>query len=170
MNSWYTVKVKFTKEFLDGSLKRVTEPYLVNALSFSEAESRIYTEVGETIRGEFIVTDISRTDFADIFHYDDADVWYKCKVSYITEDADSGKEKKVDNDFLVSAHDVKEAHERIEESMKGLMASYSISKVEKMSIVEIFPFEDESTKNKTKFKAKTTLKSKGKVDADTKKD
>lgn len=164
MNSYYTVKVKFTKEFQDGSLKRVTEPYLVNALSFSEAESRIYIEVGEFIRGECIVTDISRTDFADIFHYEDADVWYKCKVSYITEDADSGKEKKVDNDFLVSAHDVKEAHERIEESLKGLMASYSISKVEKMSIVEIFPFEDEKITAMKKGKVKVSSKVKKEVE------
>lgn len=141
MNTWYTVKVKFTKEFLDGSLKRVTEPYLVNALSFSEAESRIYTEVGDSIRGEFIVTDISRTDFADIFHYDDADVWYKCKVSYITE-SDSGKEKKVANSFLVSAKDVKEANDRIMDSLKGLMSTFEVQKIEASPIVEILVKEE----------------------------
>lgn len=141
MNTWYTVKVKFTKEFLDGSLKRVTEPYLVNALSFSEAESRIYTEVGDSIRGEFIVTDISRTDFADIFHYDDADVWYKCKVTYTTE-SDSGKEKKVANSFLVSAKDVKEANDRIMDSLKGLMSTFEVQKIEASPIVEILVKEE----------------------------
>ena len=158
MNSWYTVKVKFTKEFQDGTLKRVTEPYLVNSLSFTEAEARIYTEVGEFIRGEFMVTSIAKTDFADIFHYDDADRWYKCKVSYVTEDADSGKEKKVNNSFLVSAHTTKEAYERIEESLKGLMASYEIPSINLTTIVEIFPFESEdesaSKKKATKGKAK----------------
>lgn len=109
MNNWYLVTVKFTKEFQDGSLKRVSEPYLVSALSFTEAEARIYTEVGEFVRGEFLVKAIARVDFADIFHYDDAEDWFKCKVSYKTEDADSGKEKKVNNYFLVSAHSVKEA-------------------------------------------------------------
>ena len=102
MNSWYTVKVKFTKEFQDGTLKRVTEPYLVGSISFTEAEARIYAEVGEFIRGEFLVTSIARTEFADIFQYDDSDRWYKCKVAYQTEDADTGKEKKVNQDFLVS--------------------------------------------------------------------
>src|SRR6056300_953872 len=103
MNNWYTVKVKFTKEFQDGTLKRVTEPYLVSSLSFTEAEARIYQEVGEFVRGEFLVTSISKTDYADIFHYEDAEDWYKCKVTYVTEDADSGKEKKINNNFLVSA-------------------------------------------------------------------
>ncbi len=150
MNSWYTVKVKFTKEFNDGTLKRVTEPYLISALSFTESEARVYKEIGEFVRGEFLVTGISKTDFADIFHYDDADDWFKCQVSYVTEDADSGKEKRVNNNFLVSAHNVKEAYERIEESLKGLMVSYEIPKINKTSIVEIFPYvpgEVEETEN-----------------------
>lgn len=164
MNSWYTVKVKFTKEFQDGTLKRVTEPYLVNSLSFTEAEARIYTEVGEFIRGEFIVTSIAKTDFADIFHYDDAEKWYKCKVSYVTEDADSGKEKKVNNSFLVSAATTKEAYERIEESLKGLMASYEIPAINLTTIVDIFPFEGEDTpKKKSKGKAKAKNSSRIKV-------
>ena len=140
MNNWYTVKVKFTKEFQDGTLKRVTEPYLVSSLSFTEAEARIYQEVGEFVRGEFLVTSIAKTDFADIFHYDDAEDWYKCKVSYVTEDADSGKEKKVNNNFLVSAHSVKEAYDRIEESLKGLMVTYEIPMISLTPIVEIFPY------------------------------
>jgi hypothetical protein len=140
MNSWYTVKVKYTKEFQDGTLKRVTEPYLVNSISFTDAEARIYQEVGEFIRGEFLVTSISKTDFADIFQYDDCEVWYKCKVSYVSEDADSGKEKKVNNNFLVSAQNCKEAYERIEESLKGLMVSFEIPAIAVTQIVEIFPY------------------------------
>ncbi len=141
MNSWYTVKVKYTKEFQDGTLKRVTEPYLVNSVSFTDAEARIYQEVGEFIRGEFLVTSISKTDFADIFQYDDVDTWYKCKVSYVSEDADSGKEKKVNNNFLVSAGNAKEAYDRIEESLKGLMVTYEIPMISLTQIVEIYPYE-----------------------------
>lgn len=141
MNNWHTVKVKFTKEYPDGTLRQVTEPYLVSALSFTEAEARIYEEVGEFVKGEFLVKGINQTDLADIFHYDDAEDWYKCKTSYITEDADSGKEKRVNNDFLVSAHNVKEAYERIEESLKDLMVSYEIPKIELTPIVEIFPYK-----------------------------
>ena len=141
MNSWHTVKVKYTKEFQDGTLKRVTEPYLVSAISFTDAEARIYQEVGEFVRGEFMVTSIAKTDFNDIIQYDDADTWYKCKVSYVSEDADSGKEKKVNTNYLVSAHNVKEAYDRLEESMKGLMVSYEIPMISLTQYMEIFPYE-----------------------------
>lgn len=141
MTNWYTIKVKYIKEFTDGTLKKITEPYLVNAMSFTDAEARIYKEVGETVRGEFLVTSISKTDFADIFHYDDAETWYKAKVSYVTEDADTGKEKKVNHNFLVSAENVKESYERIEESLKGLMVTFEIPAIAVTQIVEIFPYE-----------------------------
>ena len=140
MNNWFEVKVKFTKEFQDGTLKRVTETYLVSALSFSEAEARIYQEVGEFVRGEFLVTSIKKDDYADIFHYEDAETWYKCKVAYVTEDADSGKEKRVTNNFLVSAHTVKEAYDRIEESLKGLMVTYETPVIAETKIQEIFEY------------------------------
>jgi hypothetical protein len=140
MNSWHTVKVKYTKQLTDGTLKRVTEPYLINSISFYDAEARIHQEVGEFVKGEFMVTSIAKTDFADIFQYDDAEDWYKCKVASVTEDLDSGKEKKINSNFLVSAHNIKEAYERIEESLKGLMMTYEISVIQKTPIVEIFPY------------------------------
>lgn len=139
--NWHTVKVKYTKEHRDGTLKRLTEPYLVNASSFTDAEARIYKEVGEYVRGEFLVTSIVKTDFADIFFFDDAEVWYKAKVSYVTEDADSGKEKRINNNFLVTAHNVKEAYERLEESLKGLMATYSIPIISETQIQEVFTYQ-----------------------------
>ena len=84
MDSWFNVKVKYTKQLEDGTFKRVSEPYLVAAMTFTDAEARIYGELGALIRGEFLVTGIARADFHDIFHYDDADVWYKCKITYET--------------------------------------------------------------------------------------
>lgn len=150
--SWYIVKVRFTKEFQDGTLKRVTEPYLVSAAAFTDAESRIYEEVGEFIRGEFIVTAISRQEFADIFHYDDSDKWWKCKVSYTTED-DNGREKKVKNNFLVSARTAKDAYDRVEESLKGMMSIFTIPSVVESPIVEVLPMvESDEVKPKSKKK------------------
>ncbi|MCB0478837.1 MAG: DUF4494 domain-containing protein [Crocinitomicaceae bacterium] len=143
MNSWYTVKVKYIKQFEDGRLKSVTEPYLVDAVSFTEAEARIYEELAPSIRGEFAINGIAKTDYADIFHYDDADEWYKCKVTYISVDADSGKEKKISQNFLVSAHSVKEAYARLEESLSGMMVSYDIPSVMLSPIIDIFPFSGE---------------------------
>ena len=140
METWYLIKVKFTKEFQDGTLKRVTEAFLVSAMSFTEAEARIYEEVGEFIRGEFIVQSIAKQEFADIFFFDDSDVWFKCKVGYVSEDEDSGKEKKFSVDFLVSAKTVDEANSRVTDSLAGLMISYEVSKVEKTNIMEVYPY------------------------------
>lgn len=140
MNTWFTVKVKYTKQLEDGRLKRVTEPYLVDAVSFTDAEARIYEEIGSSVQGEFSITGISKTDFADIFYYEDAEDWYKCKLSYISVDADSGKEKKVSHNYLVTAHDLKQAYERIQESMSEMLVSYEVPAIMLTPIVEVLPY------------------------------
>ncbi len=140
MNSWFTIKVKYTKQLEDGRLKRVTEPYLVDAVSFTDAEARIYEEVGTNIQGEFLITGISKTDYADIFYYEDADDWYKCKLTYVSVDADSGKEKKVSNNFLVTAATVREAYDRIKESLSDMTVSFEIPSIALSPIVEVMPY------------------------------
>jgi len=139
MNNWFTVKVKYTKQLENGSFKRVSEPYLLAAMTFTDAEARIYEELGSVIKGEFDVVGISRTEIHDIFAYDDADIWYKCKVTYEREDGDSEKTKKVSQNFLVSAHSVKDAFDRIKESLSTLMVDFLIPSIIVSPIVEIFP-------------------------------
>ncbi|MCH2230111.1 MAG: DUF4494 domain-containing protein [Crocinitomicaceae bacterium] len=146
MNNWFTVKVKYTKQLDNGALKRVSEPYLLAAMTFTDAEARIYEELGSVIRGEFTVTGISRTEIHDIFAYDDEDVWYKCKVTYENIDADGEKAKKVSQNFLVSAASVKQAYERIKESLHGLMVDFQIPSIMVSPIVEIFPYNEELDK------------------------
>ena len=143
MNNWFTVKVKYTKQLENGEFKRVSEPYLLAAMTFTDAEARIYEELGSIIRGEFSVTNIARTEYHDIFHYDDADQWYKCKVSYESQDADTDKMKKVSQNFLVSAHSVKEAYERITESLSTLMVDFMVPSIILSPIIDIFPFNEE---------------------------
>lgn len=141
MNSWYTVKVRYTKQMEDGTLKRVTEPYLLDAVSFTDAEARIYKELGQTIRGEFLIIGVAKTDYADIFHFEDDDKWHKCKVTYISVDADTGKEKKISNNFLVTAENVKQAYERIKESLNDMLVSFEIPKIEESPLIDIFPYD-----------------------------
>lgn len=154
MNTWYTAAVRYTKEYTDGTLKRTTEKYLLNTMSFTEAEARIYKEVGEYVRGEFLVTALQKTNYADIFMYDDSEIWFNVKLAYVTEDADSGKEKKVTNNYLVNAHNIKEAYERIEESMKGLMVHFKVLKIEQSPVMDVFPYEppEERYNNNQSFK------------------
>ena len=143
MNTWFTVKVKYTKQLEDGGFKKVSEPYLLAAMTFTDAEARIYEELGSIIRGEFIVTGISRTEIHDIFMYDDVDTWYKCKVTYENFEIDSDKGKKVSQNFLVSAGSVKEAFERITESLKDMMVDIQIPSIVLSPIVEIFPYPED---------------------------
>ena len=145
MNSWFTVKVKYTKQQDDGSFKRVSEPYLLAAMTFTDAEARIYDELGALIRGEFLVTGISRTDIHDIFHYEDSDVWWKCIIKYDSGEGEDGKSKKTSQTMLVSAHSAKEAYERLQESLSGMLIDFQIPTVTLSPIVDIFPFGDDET-------------------------
>lgn len=140
MNNWFTVKVKYTKQLDNGTFKRVSEPYLLAAMTFTDAEARIYEELGSIIKGEFNVVGITRTEIHDIFAYDDAEVWYKVKITYDSESADDEKTKKVAQNFLVSAHSVKDAYDRIKESLSTLMVDFQIPSIIVSPIVEIFPY------------------------------
>ena len=160
MNSWFTVKVKYTKQLENGTFKRVSEPYLLAAMTFTDAEARIYEELGSSIRGEFQVTGIARTDLHDIFQYNDAEQWFKCKVTYDRIDEDGEKAKTISQNFLVSAAQVKEAYERIEESLATLMIDFNVVSITASPIVEIFPYREEDVQSPAqkapKFEEETT--------------
>lgn len=149
MNNLFTVKVRYTKQLENGSFKRVTEPYVLAAHTFSDAEARIYEELGSIIRGEFSVVSITRTEIHDIFGYDDADVFYKAVISFDSYDEDSEKKKKQKNTFLVTATSVKEANDRIKESLSGWLADYTIDAVSVTPIVEFFPFSEDREISRT---------------------
>jgi hypothetical protein len=146
MKTWFMCKVKYQKEMENGSVKNVTEPYLVDAMSFTEAEARIYEELSSIIRGDFMVSGIAKSKIIDIFHYDDSDVWYRCKISYMVAE-ESGKEKKITNYMLVTASDVKQAYERIHESLNNMLVTFSVPEIVETPIVEIFPYVSEEEKN-----------------------
>jgi len=151
MNTLFTVKVRYTKQLDNGSFKRVTEPYILAAHTFSDAEARIYEELGSIIRGEFSVVSITRTEIHDIFGYDDADVFYKAIISFDSYDEDSEKTKKQKNTFLVTASSVKEANDRIKESLSGWLADYTIDAVSVTPIVDFFPFKEVLDKEISRF-------------------
>lgn len=142
MNTWFTVKVKYTKQLDNGLLKRVSEPYLLAAMSFTDAEARIYEELGAVIRGEFHVTNIARTDYHDIFYYDECDTWYKCKITFNSATEDSGKEKRVSQNFLITAYSVKDAYERLKESLASMLVDFEVPSIIISPIVDIFPYNE----------------------------
>ncbi len=94
MHNWFECKVSYEKMLENGMQKKVTEPYLVDALSFTEAEARIIEEIRPFITGEFTVTDIKRARLSELFFNENGDRFYKIKVYFITLDEKSGAEKK----------------------------------------------------------------------------
>ncbi|MHA7130782.1 DUF4494 domain-containing protein [Algoriphagus namhaensis] len=141
MRTWFLCKVKYAKENEEGLLKNISEQFLVDAVSFTEAEAVIYDRLGSQIRGDFQVTSLSKSNIVDVFFYEDADIWHKCKVSYLVTDADSGKEKKVNQYMLITAHDVKSAYDRIQESLSSMLVSFRVPDVVESPIVDVFPYE-----------------------------
>ena len=138
MATWFECKVKYDKMTEDGSQKTVTEPYLVDALSFTEAEARITEEITPFISGEFKVTAVKRTNTAEIFWKEGGDKWYKVKVNFCTIDEKTGKEKKTPNYMMVQAIDFKDAYDVFMEGMKGTMADFEISQIVETMIMDVY--------------------------------
>lgn len=121
--------------------KKVTEPYLVDALSFTEAEARIIEEVQPFISGEFAITGINRAHYAEVFTSNIGSNWYKVRLHYITLDEKSGMEKRTLAKMLVQASSVEEALENFKQGMKGTMADYVIIEVSETPLMDVFPYE-----------------------------
>jgi hypothetical protein len=140
MHNWFECKISFEKTGEDGVQKKVTEPYLVDALSFTEAEARIIEEMRPFISGEFIVKDIRRARYVETFFDDKGDRYYKVKVNLITLDEKSGAEKKTPIQMLAQASTIHEALEVVDNGMKGTMADYVIASVTETNLMDVFPF------------------------------
>ena len=119
---------------------------MFDAISFTEAESRIYKEMESLISGEFLVTNIRKANYADIFNFVDGDRWYKCKVSFVAVDVEAGKEKKISNQILVFALDVKDAFDKVHQGMNGSTVDFEVNSIMESPILDFFPyFKDEET-------------------------
>lgn len=141
MNNWFECKVRYsTVDQNSGKDKVVTEPYLLDAVTFTDAETRMTKEATEMISGDFEIKAIKRESISDIFTYEDSDIWFKGRVKFESVDENSGKVKMVTQTMLVTASDVKQAHERIEENLKDMIIPYEIVGVVQSPIVEVFPY------------------------------
>lgn len=150
MHTWFEVKIRYEKMMDNGMNKKVTEPYLFDALSFTESEGKCIQEMTPFITGEFTVSDIKRANYSEIFfsEEDAADRWFKCKLMFITLDEKSGAEKKTSTNVLVQAADLRDAVKKLDEGMKGTMADYQIASVAETAIMDVYPYIPEEEKEK----------------------
>ncbi len=133
----FECKISYKKTMENGKEKKVSEPYLVDALSFTEAEARIIEEVKPFISGEFEVKSIRKYKVAEIVVDESGDRFFKCKLNFITLDEKSGNEKKTATNILVQATTLDEAKVTLVNHMKTTMCDYSIEKIEETKIMAV---------------------------------
>ena len=141
--TWYECKVKYRKfDEASGTQKVKTEPFLVDAISYTEAESRITQEMAAYLSDseEIKITNIKVANYAEIHPFENSDRWFKSRISLIAYDEESGKERKTNQYLLVQANDVKEAFDNTVTTMKDTMGEYTIPAVSESPIMDVFPY------------------------------
>lgn len=139
MKQWFECKVRYDKLQENGAVKKTTEAYLVDALSFTEAESRIIDKISPFISGEYTIPAIKKTNIVEIFPDESADKWWLVKYNIITIDERSARERRTAVYVMVQADSQQGATDRFNVGMKGTMADFEIEKVAETKILDIYP-------------------------------
>lgn len=142
-SEWYEVKYQHEQTQEDGTQKKITELYTVDALSFTEAESKITEEMKLYVSGETFIKAITRAPYKEIFfdERESADKYYKAKLDFITIDEKTEKEKKSTVTYLVQAASLDEAKKNINEVMGTTMIDYDIQSIAETKIIDVFEHE-----------------------------
>lgn len=139
---WFEIKISYEKTLDDGTQKRVKELYVVDALSFTEAERRIMEEMSSRVRGAFAVTDIKKASYREIFFSDEptADRWFKAKLQFVTIDEKTEKEKRSNVYYLVQAATLQGAVKNVDTTMGTTMIDYVIASVAETAAMDVFEY------------------------------
>ncbi len=168
--SWYECKVKYRKTQESGEQKVVTETYLLDAISYTEAETRINEEMQTYTSEEFKITNIKVANYSEIHPVENSDRWFKSKVSLIAFDEESGKERKSNIYILVQGNDLKEAFDNTNAAMKGTTGDYTIPAIAESPVMDVFPYfsgDEDQLEQAEKFnKIKDSTDSENKTSVD----
>jgi hypothetical protein len=150
---WFECKIAYEKVMEDGLQKKVSESYVVDALSFTEAEKRIMEEMSSYISGEFTIKDIKIAPYKEIFFSDEemADRWYKAKLEFITIDEKTEKEKRSAVNYLVQAGTLKGCVGNIENIMGTTMIDYVISGINETKLMDVFEYAKKEADDKPEY-------------------
>ena len=148
--TWYATKVRYQKTMEDGCEKVVTEQYLIEALSFTEAESAIIEEMSVYVSGELKVSNLGQANFKEIFFsdVDDDDKWYKAKLQFITIDEKTEREKRSNVNYLVQAKSLARALRYIDEVMGKTMIDYDVVGLNETKVYDVFEYHASSSNQK----------------------
>ncbi len=138
--AWIEVRARYDKITDNGAVKKVTEPYLVNALSCTEAEARVTKELTPFVSGDFRITSVTSTKINEVFPDATGDRFYKVKVNFISLDEKTATEKRTASYILVQASGFKEAYDNFIEGMKGTLADYEIEAISETKLVDVYQY------------------------------
>lgn len=138
MQTWFECKVIYVKIDDDGREVKVSESYLLDAVTFTDAEARMIEQLRTMIRGEFVIDKISKSRIVEIFPHADGEFWWKGKISIVTIDEKAGKEKVINNFFLVAADDLEQALKRLKEGLSYILVPYQVTALTLSPIVDVF--------------------------------
>lgn len=149
MTNYFVSTVRYEKTMENGLKKAVSEQYLIDALSFTEAEARTIEELRPFMSGEFTIPQIVKPRISELMLSEDvsADRYYKVKVVFITLDEKTGTEKKTNSFILVQASDFKNAYDSFIEGMKGTMIDYEIVSIVETQILDYYPAKYDKKEN-----------------------
>lgn len=133
----FETKIRYEKTMEDGQVKKTSEAYLIDAVSFAEAEARIVEKMTPYIIGEFTVSAVKRNVVSEVFP-GDGDRWYAAKVAYIMIDEKSGMEKRSTSNIYVQADNFDKAYKALLEGMKDTLSDWEIQSLSETAILEIF--------------------------------
>lgn len=140
MAQWIEVKVRYDKMTDSGKTVKVTDPYLDDAVSCTEAEARVVEEISSFVN-DFNVLNVGKTKISEIFWDETGDRFYKVKVNFITIDEKSGVEKRKASFILVQASTFTDALANFNKGMKGTMADYEIESIAETKIVDVYRYQ-----------------------------
>ena len=144
MQTWFESKVKYMKVSESGSESMVTENFLLDAVSYTDAETRIIRQMQQIVRGgEFQIVDIKKSRIAEVFPFENGEWWFKAAINLVTIDEEAGKEKKIKTNYLIMADDIKEALTRLDESLEYLVIPFVVTSLAVSPIVDVFPYNPE---------------------------
>ena len=150
---WFECKIRYEKTMEDGMQKKVTENYVVDALSFSEAEERITEEMSAYVSGEFDIVDIKIAPYGEVFFADSdsADKWYRAKLAFITLDEKTQKEKRSNVNYLVNAGSLNGAVKSVDEVMSQSMVDYDTVAVNETTLMGVFKYKKREKDDKPEY-------------------
>ncbi|MCF8358530.1 MAG: DUF4494 domain-containing protein [Prolixibacteraceae bacterium] len=150
MQTWFECKVRYLKIDQGGQERKVNDNYLLDAVSYTDAESRIIKQMNEITRGEFEVMNIKKSNITEVLSVD-GEWYFKAKISLITIDEEAGKEKKVSNYILILANDINDALKKLDEGLSYMVIPYVVESIQLSTIADVFPYFEEKAKIEPDF-------------------